>query len=857
MKQAMPVHAKQPDSSKSVFPPRRDYASLSMKDLLDAREAYQVYLSTLDNVVATAVGRYLIHQDDWYATHHPGELRPKDFPLVHEPRTFMNSVIQPWSWPAVLVLVKKWEDPDKIGASAIPRTLYLADGRIVPTCVVLAQPDESAAAPALGPFHNSPLLGGGYACLREHQGEQGVGTFACLVRKGGTYYALTNRHVAGAGGEDVRAYIRGAYKTVGRTSNLTLDRLPMTTAFPQWAGSRQFLTMDAGLVRIDDINDWTSQAFGIGEIGEVFDATEQTVTLDLIGCHVRAFGGSSGISEGEIRALFYRYQSVGGYEYATDVLIAPRKEDRKVTGDHPLTQHGDSGTVWFYDPPAKSNGYEDHGDFENRGSHVEHGKRARRLRPIAMQWGGQRLVMPDGSTSAFALGTFLSTVCRSLDVEVVHDWSTGHDEYWGKIGHFAIGWKACDEVDGSLGMLLKKNQARIGFDNNRLEEGSAFRMGRGGFVPLSDVSDYVFISAKGTRPNEGGQHFADVDIYDIHGGETLLQRCIDDPANVAASVWKEYFDGFAAKGVGPSEGCLPFRVWQIWDAMVEYLKKKDVLRFVTAAGILPHYISDAAQPLHCSYLHHGLPPMTNVGGRGYPPRHESEEYAAFKKTREAKIHGIYEETMLEVDPATALRAIDEELSKPSRNNRSITSGYDAAVQTIHLMHESQKRLAPMDIIKADKPELGPKARAKELWENQGIRDATISALTDSVHLIVDLWKAAWEAGGGDLIPKSKLVTFEEADLERVYRRERSFLPSLSLAEMVDSGRFEPHSIHQEKPLSRSRGKNGAAVSAKNGRKPGLVHNGKNGSTKVSKRDLPSPSHAIRSRTGLRQQIRPV
>src|SRR6185369_3161796 len=89
---------------------------------------------------------------------------------------------------------------------------------------------------------------------------------------------------------------------------------------------------------------------------------------------------------------------------------------------------------------------------------------------------------------------------------------------------------------------------------------------------------------------------------------------------VAASVWKEYFDGFAAKGVGPDEGALPFRVWQLWEAMVDYLGKEDVLRFVAAAGVLAHYVGDASQPLHCSYMHHGIPPMMKVDGRKYPIR---------------------------------------------------------------------------------------------------------------------------------------------------------------------------------------------------------------------------------------------
>ena len=63
----MPLQTMRPVGHPSPFPPRRDYSSLSIKDLLDARDAYHVYLASLENVVGTAVGRYLIHHKDWYA----------------------------------------------------------------------------------------------------------------------------------------------------------------------------------------------------------------------------------------------------------------------------------------------------------------------------------------------------------------------------------------------------------------------------------------------------------------------------------------------------------------------------------------------------------------------------------------------------------------------------------------------------------------------------------------------------------------------------------------------------------------------------------------------------------------------
>jgi hypothetical protein len=70
-----PLETGRPRTRERPFPPRRDYSSLSVRDLLEARDAYHVHLSTLENVVATAIGRYLIHEDDWYAKHPPDEPR--------------------------------------------------------------------------------------------------------------------------------------------------------------------------------------------------------------------------------------------------------------------------------------------------------------------------------------------------------------------------------------------------------------------------------------------------------------------------------------------------------------------------------------------------------------------------------------------------------------------------------------------------------------------------------------------------------------------------------------------------------------------------------------------------------------
>jgi hypothetical protein len=788
-KETMPLQTRRPAARALPFPPPRDYASLSVRDLLDARDAYHVHLSSLENVVATAIGRYLIHQDDWYATHPPDVPRPKNVPRIREARTLANAVVRPWSWPAVIVFVRQWQQPSALGSQVVPRALHLPDGRVVPTCVIEAAPDESLPEPGSGPSHVSELLGGGYACLRAHQGETSIGTIACLVRKAGTYYALTNRHVAGGETEEVQAVVRGQTIPIGRTSGYAVDRLLMSSVFPEFAGARTYLTLDAGLIRIDNIRDWTSQVFGIGEIGEVFDATAQTVTLDLIGCPVRAFGAVSGVAEGEIRALFFRYQSLGGFDFATDLLIGPRRRpDPEVGEAPPLTRPGDSGTLWFYDPPVTPSADDAAEDIGARQLPVDQGLRARRLRPLALQWGGQRL-LAGRETTTFALASFVSTISRNLDVQILRDWSLGHDEYWGKTGHFAIGWKACDLLSGTLGQLMKLNQVRIGFDDARLGLGSAFRLGRGEFVPLADVPDYVWLNPRG---HEGEQHFADIDIHDIDGGPTMLERCLADPANISATLWKQYFDGFAAADVGPEPGCLPFRVWQIWEAMVAYLRDGDAQRFVAAAGVLAHYLGDASQPLHCSYLHHGKPPMRTRNGRKYPWRSNSTKFRDFKKTRAAKIHAIYEQRMFEIDSPALLQAVNSALQGAGPSSDAIASGHEAAAALIRMMGTAFDRLPPMAIIDADDPELTDTPRAKQLWNNLEIREATVASLRDSTRLLARMWETAWAAGGGDGLAASKIKRYSEASFNAICRQEhQTFVPSLSLDAMAASGAFEP------------------------------------------------------------------
>src|SRR5262249_11782775 len=154
--------------------------------------------------------------------------------------------------------------------------------------------------------------------------------------------------------------------------------------------------------------------YGIGRIGPLADLSIFNLTLNLIGCPVRAYGAASGLLFGEISALFYRYKSVGGIEYVADFLIGSRDEQ-------PLqTRPGDSGTVWVVE-----------------GDSVDHNRM-----PVAVQWGGT-VFAGDAVNFPFALATNLSTVCRELEVELFRSSNLATFEYWEAVGHYSIGAFAC------------------------------------------------------------------------------------------------------------------------------------------------------------------------------------------------------------------------------------------------------------------------------------------------------------------------------------------------------------------------------------------------------------------------------
>jgi hypothetical protein len=546
------------------------------------------------------------------------------------------------------------------------------------------------------------------------------------------------------------------------------------------AGSNVFVDLDVGLIEVDDLNQWTTQVYGVGEIGPLADLSVSNISLRLIGLPVRAHGAASGNMQGEICALFYRFKSVGGFEYVADALISP--VGNKTVGTHP----GDSGTLWLTDRPDDKQG----------------------PRPIALQWGGQVFLDDTQSVSSYALVTFLSTVCNELDVTPLRDWNTGLPEYWGAVGHYGIATKACRAIrNHKLKRLMEANTERISYEIGDISKRTMAGLSNREFVPLADVPDMVWkigpYRRGGSHSPEHANHFADMDRRldpELAEGATLLEICDGRPENVAVGVWQRYYD--AVKEQFPEEqesrGLLPFRVWQIYDAMVSYVKSGEVDKFVCAGGILAHYIGDSCQPLHISYMFNGDPDRRVTGV--VRDRNTGERQEALIP-RGTGVHSAYEDNMVDRHVHEIVGGVDRLLAR-SNGPSLVTSGHGAAVAVVELMQQTFRVIAPSSIVDdfVRVQDERPSARADAMWQKLG--EDTIKVMADGCICLAQLWDSAWEEGGGDDRINS-LGPIDEAILEQLYQNPE-FLPSYTLNSIEASLRDGPVSDEMPRRAPRTR-----------------------------------------------------
>jgi hypothetical protein len=140
------------------------FPSLTVTDLLEARDAYHVHLSSIRTVVATAIGRFREKVDyRGEASIRPSDWKPRE---IKEPRTLANSVLTDDSWPCVLVFVNRWFSREELRRQRtfdllVPPRLYLSDGRVIPTCVIYVEEVVTRASPLREFRFPAGLLGGG------------------------------------------------------------------------------------------------------------------------------------------------------------------------------------------------------------------------------------------------------------------------------------------------------------------------------------------------------------------------------------------------------------------------------------------------------------------------------------------------------------------------------------------------------------------------------------------------------------------------------------------------------------------------------------------------------------------------
>ncbi len=723
----MSAQTKTRAASRSVLLPHHEFSALSLNDLLDARQKNHVELMRKKNVVGTALGLYLIRRSDPWP--------PKTPPLRRGKRTLASSEVRPYSWPCVLVFVKNWEDESKLASEdRVPKALYLGDNRKVPVCIVEAPPILTTEPIERKVVFPSRRIGGGFPVIAEVQGKEHLASIGCLLSDGHSVYALTNRHVTGEAGEIVYGRFGGQQVCIGTSSPKQLTRERFSDIYPGWPGDNVYLHMDIGLIRVDDVSRWTAQIYDLGTMGEVADLGMDNISLRLIDSPVRAYGCASGPLRGAIKALFYRYRALGGYDFVADFLIGARNE-KQPFATHP----GDSGTLWLLDTDDDTD-----------------------KQPIAVQWGGQLFADDSGRPQvSCALATCLSTVLARLDVDVIRDWNIGGPDYWGETGHYTIGALACTvSFPGFPGLqkLMSGNIDRVGFKQADLKQNEKVLRNKAhySFVPLADVADDVW---RNTRPSDSNNHFSDMDQKAATGpfkGKTLLDLA-KDPKTINPKVWTEFYA--AVPGTNP--GTLPFRVWQIYEEMVRYAAAGDAVHFLAAAGCLAHYVGDACQPLHVSRLHHGNPPVTS-GSVAY------------------QVHSTYETAMLNQHATPIVDGVAALLkNKPVKS--TFSSGFGAAVRVIDLMQSTVTKLPPIDIVNTYNKGTSPSDRLSRLWTSFGQK--TIEIMADGGTCLADIWVSAWKEGSGSAIPASKLGPADFTLLESFYNNQ-NFLPSVGLPEYV-------------------------------------------------------------------------
>ncbi|MGO4378389.1 hypothetical protein AB4Z19_08960 [Pseudoduganella sp. RAF19] len=739
--------------------------SLSVRDLLEARDHYHLHFANLPTVIGTAIGRYRIRRDDKNFASEDAERGGADL----GERTLANSDFRDWSLPCVLVFVKEWlsrEFTAQHPELAVPPLLYLPDGRKVFTCPILVEKREHDLPSADTAVYGANKFGPNFQVYVSDQGTSRMGVASAIVEDGACAYALISRHLSSGAdvGTPVTALPRAQRALIGRVTARAVDGLPLQDIYPGFAGQGAQLTLDAALVKLDNVPACTPQYLGIGTMGQPIDLSAETLSLDLIGCPVFTELPGGVRVEGSVHAMFYRHTTIGGADSLAELVIGPRNAQSMVE-----TRPGDSGAVWFWDEVADQHSNRGSGEAkgptdsggapavsENRNQHPQ--------RPLCVQWGGHGFNSGQASPALeFALGTSLSAICKALRVEVVEDWESGQSRYWGKVGHYNIGYAACLALQSEKAQaFFEANAKAIGVTDADIVAGklpSASHKDK--FIALADVPDLVWRS---TRGKDKANHFADMDEkgQGKFAGKTLMELWNSDKKSRSPEVWTAFYSSIDPNRKPEHRGALPFRVAQLFDVMVAAVRAKHLDEFLCAAGVLAHYLGDACQPLHVSYLHHGQPDDPG----------------------DDKVHSVYEDDMLDQAAEEVVAGVKDGVDKAKVHKMHLfDTGAEAADTSVKLMQRTVKTLPPAEVLDVYERVRGS-GQAAAMWEELGSR--TIKCMVDGAFTLATVWQSAWVAGGGDESGHFSLETcrkpVDTGSLKKLYD-EKTFAESRWLHEM--------------------------------------------------------------------------
>lgn len=773
-----------------IFSSTRSYASLSLKDLLDAREEKHFDLMNKKNVIATAIGYYRIRKTDPWPTKEQPNMPGKK---TNEPRTLDNSEVRPYSWPAVFVFVQNWLTEDELKSQspseAVEKLLILQDGRKVPVCVIHAPLQASTKNEVVEDQLLFPrnLISGGFPLIVNSQHQKRIASVGCLVTDGHTVYALTNKHVAGNSGTVIYSKLAGDEQAIGITSDYTVGRIPFKQVYPNWPGNYAYVNMDIGLIEVNNLNQWQTEVYQIGEMGKLADLHTGNITLNLIGARVAGYGAVSGKIFGEIQALFYRYKSVGGYEYLSDFLIGTPD------GEKLNLHHGDSGTILMY---------------EHNGSTTEENS----WMPIGVLWGQHEMVDgPNNTVHPYGLATNLSSVLNHFEVDLVRGWNIDQNYIWGKVGHYTVGyWSVqCVTTRGNFKTFIHNNAGNISLKlekiNSDLDSKTNTDLVKDptkGFCALADVPDIIWKQSKsyidkkdgtkkgfkwGRKGDENPNHYADAD-FPVNG-KTLYDYC-NAAKKLTVEVWTKYYDDVDdANQVSKKErntskmGLLCFRVWQIYDYLVDAANHSHADKFIFGAGVLAHYIGDACQPLHGSYMSDG-DPADNETIKYIPPRGGSKHPKGVPYDKVVNpgsgVHVAYEDHMVDdfiddIREGIQIALVDSNSEVMKESIPSITNGQEAGYAILQLMKITQKAIPPKKIVETFKKYKGDRTElSQRLFDAYGT--LTIECMARGSRYLAAVWEAAWN-NSSKKITKFGKVTDDK--LRSLYKNPNE-LPSLHL-----------------------------------------------------------------------------